>query len=194
MLIAIVILLFSVICHEVAHGLMALKFGDDTAKRAGRLTLNPLPHIDLIGSILVPLMGILFGGIIFGWAKPVPVDFSRLNRKATLYVSLAGVAVNFLLAIAGSLVFRWLVWQSPAASVLLLSAVWINLLLGVFNLLPIPPLDGWRIWGAWLPLRWRMVIEMNTMLFLILLLVFFRYLPILFLVRILFFVLTGIRW
>jgi len=66
--------------------------------------------------------------------------------------------------------------------------------LGVFNLLPIPPLDGWRIWGAWLPLRWRMVIEMNTMLFLILLLVFFRYLPILFLVRILFFVLTGIRW
>lgn len=191
------ILIVSIVFHEVAHGWTALWFGDTTAKDAGRLTLNPLAHLDLFGSLIIPVLCLLFGLPIFAWAKPVPVDFSRLNRKAALCVSLAGVAVNFLIAIAASLVFRWLVWQWPAeaaVSILLLLAVWINILLAAFNLLPIPPLDGWRIWGIWLPLRWRMAIEMNALIFLVLLLIFFRYLPILFLVRTLFFVLTGVRW
>src|SRR3989338_2172113 len=193
MLVLLPIFIFSIVLHEVAHGLMALKFGDDTAQRAGRLTLNPLPHIDPIGSILIPVMGMLLGGMIIGWAKPVPVDFYRLNEKETIYVSLAGVAVNFLISVSAGLMLRLLPLGSGYLPAALINIVFINLMLGVFNLLPVPPLDGWRIWGALLPLRLRIAIEMNAIFSLIFLIILLPYLPIITLVRMLFFALTGVR-
>lgn len=148
---SIIVLLFSVIIHEVMHGLVALKFGDNTAQRAGRLTLNPIPHIDLVGTILLPAISILYGGIIFGWAKPVPVNplnFKDL-RKGELAVSAAGILANFGLALIAALIFRILAalpqtFPSLLGGILSFTVL-INLVLGLFNLLPIPPLDGSKI-------------------------------------------------
>ena len=155
---SILILLFSVIVHEVMHGVIALKFGDHTAERAGRLTLNPIPHIDLFGTILLPALLIFTGSpILFGWAKPVPVNplnFSNL-RKGELFVSAAGILSNFGLAIAATLLYHFLnaLPQTFPAIVgaLLRFTVTINLVLGVFNLFPIPPLDGSKILLSQLP-------------------------------------------
>ncbi|MDD5416177.1 MAG: site-2 protease family protein [Candidatus Daviesbacteria bacterium] len=157
---SIIILLFSVIVHEVMHGLIALKFGDHTAERAGRLTLNPLPHIDLFGTILLPGILILTGSpILFGWAKPVPVNplnFSNLKR-GEFFVSAAGILANFGLAIAAALIYHFLnalPQTFPAMiGVLLRFTVTINLVLGIFNLFPIPPLDGSRILMSQLPYK-----------------------------------------
>ncbi|MCL4366192.1 site-2 protease family protein [Patescibacteria group bacterium] len=155
---SIIILLFSVIVHEVMHGVMALKFGDHTAERAGRLTLNPIPHIDLFGTILLPALLIFTGSpILFGWAKPVPVNplnFSNL-RKGELLVSAAGILANFSLAIIAALIFHLLnalpqTFPSLLGS-LLRFTVTINLILGIFNLFPIPPLDGSKILLSQLP-------------------------------------------
>lgn len=156
--ISIIILLFSVIIHEVMHGIVALKFGDHTAERAGRLTLNPLPHIDLFGTILLPALLIFTGSpILFGWAKPVPVNplnFSNL-RKGELFVSAAGIVANFSLAIAAALIYHLLnalPQEFPAiVGSLLRFTVLINLVLGIFNLFPIPPLDGSKILLSQLP-------------------------------------------
>lgn len=173
---SIVILLFSVIVHEVMHGLVAEKFGDQTAKRAGRLTLNPIPHIDLFGTILLPGLLILSGSpILFGWAKPVPVNplnFSNLKR-GELLVSAAGILANFALSLAATAVFH-LVNFFPATPLLLLSllrfTVLINLVLGVFNLLPIPPLDGSKILLSQLPLKYaREFLKLEPFGFIILL-------------------------
>lgn len=158
--ISIVILLFSVIVHEVMHGWVALKFGDHTAERAGRLTLNPIPHIDLFGTILLPALLIFTGSpILFGWAKPVPVNplnFSNL-RKGELLVSGAGIIANFSLAIIAAIIFHILstlpyTFPSLLGS-LLRFTVLINLVLGIFNLFPIPPLDGSKILLSQLPLK-----------------------------------------
>lgn len=160
---AIVILLFSVILHEVMHGLAALYFGDHTAERAGRLTLNPLPHIDPIGTILVPalfLLPSLFGGgggFIIGWAKPVPVNplnFTNI-RRGEFFVSLAGVASNFTLAILAALLYHLLAATAvnPLIPALLSFTATMNLILGVFNLFPLPPLDGSKILLSQLPTR-----------------------------------------
>lgn len=157
---SILILLFSVIVHEVMHGVVALKFGDHTAERAGRLTLNPIPHIDLFGTILLPALLIFTGSpILFGWAKPVPVNplnFSNL-RKGELFVSAAGILANFGLAIAAALIYHFLnaLPQTFPAIVgtLLRFTVTINLVLGIFNLFPIPPLDGSKILLSRLPLN-----------------------------------------
>src|SRR3989338_10547971 len=152
---SIVILLFSVIVHEVMHGLVALKFGDHTAEKAGRLTLNPIPHIDPIGTILLPALilipALLTGtppGPLLAWAKPVPVNplnFSNI-RKGELFVSAAGVLANFGLAVICALIFHILnslpMVFPELLGRLLLFGVRINLFFGVFNLLPIPPLDG----------------------------------------------------
>jgi len=158
----IVILLFSVIIHEVAHGSAALYLGDPTAKDAGRLTLNPLRHLDPIGSIMVPLFLILMarltgGGIIFGWAKPVPINpyNFRDQKYGQAKVALAGPGANLLLAIIFGATIRFIPMSSSLffqnlASVFAL-IVWINLLLGIFNLLPIPPLDGSHILFTFLP-------------------------------------------
>lgn len=163
---SIVILLFSVILHEVMHGYVALQFGDRTAQRAGRLTLNPLPHIDPIGTILLPALilmpAILTGtpvGPLLAWAKPVPVNplnFSNL-RKGELFVSAAGILANFSLAIIASVIFHilnGLPQQFPSwVGEVLLFTIRVNLLLGVFNLLPIPPLDGSKVLMSQLPYK-----------------------------------------
>ncbi len=158
----IIVLLLSVILHEVAHGLMALRFGDTTAQRAGRLTLNPLPHVDLIGTILLPALfiipPILAGlppGPVLAWAKPVPVNplnFSNL-RRGELLVSAAGILTNFGLAIICTLFYHLLVaLAAPVLIVMILRvAITINLLLGIFNLFPIPPLDGSKVLLSLLP-------------------------------------------
>lgn len=151
---SLVILIFSVIIHEVSHGYAALFLGDRTAQDQGRLTLNPLKHIDPIGSIIFPALSLLLGGFIFGWAKPVPFNpYNLRNRKyGEALVAAAGPASNFLLALAFGLALRW----SPslaasAAAGLVATIVLINLMLGTFNLIPIPPLDGSRILGVLLP-------------------------------------------
>ena len=159
-LIKLPILLFSVILHECAHGWMAEKRGDNTARIMGRLTLNPLPHIDLVGTIILPLLGLISGGIIFGWAKPVPVDPYRLNNpeRDLVYVSLAGPGSNILLAITASLllmVFRVLGFTSGimgfSLEYFLNYVMFINILLSVFNMFPIPPLDGSKVLMNFLP-------------------------------------------
>lgn len=154
---SIIVLLLSVIIHEVMHGLVALHFGDTTAERAGRLTLNPIPHIDPIGTILLPVLFLfLHTGFFIAWAKPVPVNplnFSNL-RKGELFVSLAGVASNLTLALIGAVLYHLTSTYLPGNPLLIPLfhfMVVINLMLGVFNLLPIPPLDGYNALLSRLP-------------------------------------------
>jgi Zn-dependent protease len=148
----------SIILHEVSHGVVALAFGDDTAKRAGRITLNPIRHIDPFGTIILPAMLAIVGVGVFGWAKPVPVNIRKLHnpRQHSLYVSLAGPATNLVLAGVVALVWRMatnidgsdLLWRYLFLFGLL------NVLLAFFNMLPIPPLDGSAIVERFLPARW----------------------------------------
>jgi Zn-dependent protease len=146
----IIILLFSVIIHEVSHGLAALRFGDDTAEKMGRLTLNPLKHLDPIGSVFLPLMlMIMNSGFIFGWAKPVPYNPLKLKdpRRDTALLAFAGPLANLSLALIFGLLIR-IIGVIPLFASLtpfLMFIVWINLILAVFNLVPIPPLDGSKI-------------------------------------------------
>lgn len=154
--------LVAVIFHEVAHGYMAKHFGDATAEEAGRLTFNPLPHLDPIGTFL-PLASMAFGSpILFGWAKPVPIDprrFKRL-RLGLFMVSSAGVMMNFFLAFASAFVYwgakLWIPESSPAHEFVVASSafsVTINYALAIFNLLPVPPLDGSKILESFLPMQ-----------------------------------------
>lgn len=146
-LITLVILLFSAIVHEVSHGLMAERLGDDTARDQGRITLNPIPHIDPFGSIMLPLLLLaVHSPIIFGAAKPVPVNFDNLRpRKLGMaLVSLAGPLSNFLLAILFVIPFK-LGLDNPVAHPILIEGIILNLVLGTFNLIPIPPLDGSKV-------------------------------------------------
>lgn len=155
-LITFIILIFSAIVHEVSHGLMAERLGDDTAREEGRITLNPIPHIDPYGSILLPLLLLLaHSPVIFGAAKPVPVNFNNLRpqKLGMALVSLAGPVSNFLLAILFVLPIK-LHLVNAIAYPILVQAILINLVLGVFNLIPIPPLDGSKIVAAFLPTQW----------------------------------------
>lgn len=164
LLIALPVLIFSIVLHEVAHGWVAHREGDPTAAMLGRITFNPLPHIDPIGSILVPAVLLLMpGGFVFGWAKPVPVNPRNFRnyKQGDIRVSLAGVVVNFLLAIAFAFLLAGAMWGlrlAPAGA-----ATWqviaemarfgilINFVLVLFNLLPIPPLDGSHVMYHLLP-------------------------------------------
>ena len=162
------ILLFSVIIHEIAHGWTALMLGDPTAKMMGRLTLNPIPHIDLIGSIVVPLFSLFAAGSVFiAWAKPVPVDprnFSHYRRDDIL-VSVAGPVSNIIMALVCSIAVILLAMARSAVSaeladqaiVFLLrmfyGGIYLNIVLAVFNLIPVPPLDGSHILASLLPAR-----------------------------------------
>ncbi|HYC79591.1 MAG TPA: site-2 protease family protein [Candidatus Binatia bacterium] len=143
----IFILLFSVIFHEVAHGLMAYRLGDPTAKFAGRLTLNPIPHIDLFGSILLPALLYLAHLPVFGAAKPVPVNYNNLSniRRDMFLVSIVGPLTNLLLAAIAAAVYRLAPDLSALGERLVLETVYLNVVLAVFNMLPIPPLDGSKV-------------------------------------------------
>src|SRR6056297_1059695 len=208
----LVIFLFSVIIHEVSHGLTAYYLGDPTAKRAGRLTFNPIPHLDPVGSIMIPgfllLLNLASGGstIIFGWAKPVPINPHNFSdqKYGELKVSAAGPGINLLVAlIVGTLIrltpfFRNIIpanlhffingFLSVAVPLVL-----INIVLGVFNLLPIPPLDGSHILFTFLPRSMNSIkraLQRHGMIFL-LIFVFFLYPLIIPVISFLFFLFTG---
>jgi len=158
LLMLFIILIFSVILHECAHGLVAERCGDPTARQAGRITLNPIPHLDPIGSIFLPgimiLMNLVTGsGFIFGWAKPVPINPYNLNnpKRDMMWIGLSGPATNFAVALFLALVFRLLAISASLGATILFYGVAINLILGFFNLIPIPPLDGSRILSGLLP-------------------------------------------
>ena len=148
---------FAITVHEAAHGYAARFFGDMTADRAGRISLNPLKHIDPIGTILLPALTLMIGGILFGWAKPVPVDFSRLRnpKRDMLWVAAAGPASNLLMALFWAFVIN-VSSHAPAnysepMALMGQAGVMINVVLMVLNLLPLPPLDGGRIAVSLLP-------------------------------------------
>lgn len=167
----IVPLLFAVTIHEVAHGYVAYKMGDNTAMLAGRLSLNPFRHLDPVGSLILPLILKLTGSpVIFGYAKPVPVNFTNFRnyRKGTIYVSSAGVLANFILAALSGILFQTLahfqwVWHASIFRPFIMDlhymlgySVAINSVLAVFNLIPIPPLDGSKLLAMLLPINLRL--------------------------------------
>lgn len=169
-IIIILPLLVAIIAHEYAHGYAAFKLGDPTAKLAGRLSLNPVRHLDPVGSFILPLVLKLSGApILFGYAKPVPVNFSNLKnfKSGTLWVASAGVITNFILALVSAGAFQVIVsaqplWQNMVIQPLMMIflklfaySVMINLVLAIFNLIPIPPLDGGRIMAVLLPTPMR---------------------------------------
>jgi Zn-dependent protease len=156
----IVILILSVIMHEVAHGYAAYMLGDPTAKLAKRLTLNPLNHIDLFGSILIPAMLVLTNaGFLFGWAKPVPYNPYNLKnqRWGEAIVGAAGVLTNLFLAVLFAGIARVATYEGMLTFANLAATVtYVNLSLGFFNLIPIPPLDGYTVLRGILPTRWSL--------------------------------------
>lgn len=162
------VLIPSIILHEVSHGWVALLFGDDTAKQAGRLTLNPIAHIDPFGSIILPAILIFTAGTGFGYAKPVPVNPRKMRdpRNQGMLTSLAGPALNIVLAVLAGLTARFAMSHAqiydaiydvdhpPLAHVVLLNFGLVNVFLAAFNLIPIPPLDGSAVVERLLPVKW----------------------------------------
>ncbi len=156
----VIILIFSIVIHEVSHGAVANYLGDPTAKYAGRLTLNPIKHLDPIGSVILPIFLVLMakltgGGIIFGWAKPVPINPYNFRdpKYGSAKVALAGPTSNLAIALIFGLALRFfpVISTIPGLDLMFSYIVYINILLAVFNLLPIPPLDGSHILFTFLP-------------------------------------------
>ena len=172
-------MIIAITFHEAAHGFVALWCGDDTAKRAGRLTLNPIRHIDAFGTVILPLLLLFTAGFAFGYAKPVPVNFGALKnpRFDMVRVAAAGPAMNVVLAFASVLLISTLgALEGETAALagnLLLQSARLNILLAVFNMLPLPPLDGSKVFAAFLPggaMRWFLHLERYGMLLLLMLL------------------------
>lgn len=197
----LIILIFSVIIHEIAHGYMAEVLGDPTARLAGRLTLNPAKHIDPLGSVIIPALMLIGSGgkFAFGWAKPVPYNpYNLRNQKwGTIAVGAAGAFANFLLAVIFGLMLRYHaelgITPGPFAD-MLQTIVFTNIILGVFNLIPFPPLDGAKVLFALLPYRFQHIhdyLERNWVLFILFVFFFAQYIiaPISFF---LFSIITGI--
>ncbi|MFA6077052.1 MAG: site-2 protease family protein [Candidatus Paceibacterota bacterium] len=173
----VAILIMSVVIHEVSHGFMAEYFGDKTARFAGRLTLNPLKHLDLFGSIILPTLLVLsHSPFLIGWAKPVPYNPDNLSNKkwGTFWVAIAGVLANFSIAIIFGVIIRLTSGLAlPVGFYFITSVIVIvNLALGIFNLVPIPPLDGSKILFSFLPAKASSFIFAYEQYSLILLLVF----------------------
>jgi Zn-dependent protease len=149
------IIIFSIILHEIAHGYAAFVQGDYTAYRAGRLTLNPLPHIDILGSVIIPFVAFLTSGTFFGWAKPVPYNPHNIKtRLGEAFVASAGILTNLLLAIIACIAFKVLVMQGLMTEELgkaIFMVISVNVSLAFFNLIPIPPFDGMAILQALFP-------------------------------------------
>jgi Zn-dependent protease len=151
----IVPLVFAITLHEAAHGWVANKLGDPTAKQLGRLTLNPVKHIDLVGTVIIPTILLIIGGVVFGYAKPVPINWRNLRqpRRDMVLVALAGPMANALMAIIWAAIAKLAVWQyelghleiSGPLYFMSMTGIMLNLVLLVLNLLPIPPLDGSRV-------------------------------------------------
>jgi len=174
--------LFAITVHEAAHGYAARHFGDRTAEMMGRLSLNPIRHIDLVGTILIPALALTLGGFLFGWAKPVPVDYRNLRhpKQDMLWVAAAGPASNLAMAIAWALLFKFAMHMDQSNAFfdplvyMARAGVQINVVIMVLNLLPIPPLDGGRILVSLLPPRaaWQVArIEPYGMIILVLMIV-----------------------
>ncbi len=154
----------AVVFHEYAHGAMAKRWGDKTADEAGRLTLNPIPHMDPIGTVLFPLINMLSGmNLLFGWARPVPIDPRRFKklRPGLFFVALAGPGMNFLLAIISAAAFcamtKWMpqdFYLFEPLVTMSAASITLNYALGIFNLVPLPPLDGSRMIESVLPTKW----------------------------------------
>ncbi len=168
-----IILIFSIILHEVAHGYMADKLGDPTARYAGRLTLNPIPHIDMVGSIIVPLLSVLSpGSFLFGWAKPVPYNpynLTKAPRYGEVLVAAAGPLTNFALAAVFAILIRFS-FDISFFNICFIGII-VNLWLGIMNLIPIPPLDGSKVIEIFIPRSlsydyklWRARLETNPFL------------------------------
>lgn len=157
--ISLPVFLIAIVGHEFSHAYIAYRSGDSTAKDYGRMTFNPIPHIDVLGTIIIPLVGAALGGVIFGWAKPVPVDQRRFKnfRKGMFWVSFAGPIFNISFAIISAFLLACMLAFAPQDFVffqpfvlMLQQSVFINILLAVFNLLPIPPLDGSQMVASFL--------------------------------------------
>lgn len=171
----IAIIIVSVVFHELSHGYAAYFLGDPTAKLAGRLTINPVRHLELFGSIIVPIITALIpGGLVFGWAKPVPYNpyNLRIPRWGEVIVAFAGPLSNLVIALLFSIYIRYLgpdALTSGAGHISIL-IVLVNITLAVFNMMPIPPLDGFKVFGGLMPQRFyaiRQFIESNTLFFII---------------------------
>lgn len=158
--------LFAITVHEVAHGWIALRLGDKTAMMLGRLTLNPIKHIDPVGTVLLPLLMLMLGGIVFGWAKPVPVTWENLKhpRRDMALVAIGGPLANLVMAFLWALVIKVgylllhnAVWLAQPMIYMGAAGIMINIVLMVLNLLPVPPLDGSRVLSSLLPdkIAWR---------------------------------------
>ena len=199
-LFSVLVLVFSVVAHEVSHGYMAQYLGDPTARLAGRLTMNPIRHIDPIGSLLVPFVtALIHGGIIFGWAKPVPYNPYNLRDQkwGDAKVALAGPLTNLSIAVLFAVILR-LGGDAVAPDMagIMHLIVFINIILAVFNLVPIPPLDGSKVLFNLLPLRYRYVGEYLERYALVLILVFAFFLWKFFLplISFLYVLLVGASW